>query len=44
MGMEKVKLGGLIVKDVVRKYKNLIDDLVDLRLYCSFGKKMLRSY
>ena len=44
MGMEKVKLGGFVGKDVVGKYKNLIDDLVDLRLYCSFGKRIMMSY
>ena len=44
MGMENVMLGGFVVKDAIGKCKNLIDDLVELRLYCSFGKKMMRSY
>ena len=44
MGMGKINWGGFVVKDVVGKYKNLIDDLVDLKLYCSFGKRMMMSY
>ena len=44
MGMEKVKLGEFVGKDVVGKYKNLIDDLFVLRLYYSFGKRMMISY
>ena len=39
-----MKFGGFVVKDVVGKYKNLVDDLVDLRLYCSFGERMMMSY
>ena len=39
-----MKCVGFVVKDVVGKYKNLIDDLVDLKLYCSFGKRMMMSY
>ena len=44
MDMEKLRLGGFVVKNMIGKGKKWIDDLVELRLSCNFGKKMMMSY
>ena len=44
MDMEKINLGGFVGNDLIGESKKWMDELADLRLCYSFGKKMMMSY